>query len=267
MPQIELIPEVLHQPLDPYHHQFDNLPLRNILTRQDLINYAVDINSNILRDSIGSAGTLANRLAQSIADSGALISAAIDEAEHNIAYHTDGVRTISGSDISFVRMLEDERDKLTLISDEATALKVQVVTPSTTQLFTDETLEFVESSTITWSLTAPNQIKANTTFPADAVHNHFYDLTPVRQNPSGSDYTNWKTTSVPTVFIEDTLRVYINGIRISASDSVYVPGPDGPDDTWTLTTYTPNHSAGTFALNRDIDSDDVIRIDFNTNFA
>ena len=42
MPRIELIPEVLYQPQDPYHWEVDNLPLKNILRRQNLINLSVD---------------------------------------------------------------------------------------------------------------------------------------------------------------------------------------------------------------------------------
>ena len=68
MPRIELIPEVLYDGLHPYNYNYDNLPLRNILDRQTIMNLAIDLNSDILRDSVGSAGTLANRLSQTIND-------------------------------------------------------------------------------------------------------------------------------------------------------------------------------------------------------
>src|SRR5476649_580731 len=101
MPDIDLIPEVLHQSLDPYHWYYDNLPLQNILDRISLVNYAVDNAEDILRKSVGTQGTLANRLAQSINDDGTLKTAAIDDALHNIESHSDNG--------TYVRMLLAER--------------------------------------------------------------------------------------------------------------------------------------------------------------
>jgi hypothetical protein len=268
MPRIELIPEVLHQAMDPYHHEFDNLPLQNILTRQSLLNSAVDINSDILRDSVGTQGTLSNRLTQSIEDNGDLKLIAVDDVMHNIAYHTDGTILISSIPVSFVRMKEEERDKLTLIDDEATSIKIQVETISTTVLFDDETVRVVDSDTVTWSVTSPNIIKANLTFPVGAAHTHYYDYTPVHANLVTPDYTNYKVTSVATPFVDGSLRVTINGIRINKTESVYVPGSTGPSSTWTLTEIdTSVPASGTFALNRAITDDDVIRIDFDTDFS
>lgn len=263
MPEIDLITPVYHNPMDPYHHEFDNLPLRKIIDRQVLINFQVDINADILRDSNGTAGTLANRLNRSLDGLGDLKASAIDAASHNIAEHTDGSVLISGTPVGFVRMLEDERDKLGLISDEATALQIQVETISTTVLFDDETIELLPSDTVSWSVTAPNKLKANLAFSASAAHQHHYDKTPVHANLATPDYTNYKTTSVSTAYVEDSLRIYINGIKLSETASVYVPGPTGPDGTWTLTTYTANHSAGTFQLSRAIAPTDIIRIDFD----
>lgn len=267
MPRIELIPEVYYQPTQPYHHEYDNLPLRNIITRQTLINLAVDDNSEILRDSIGSTGTLAARLNKSLNADGSLRTTEVDAALHNIAEHTDGSTTISGSPVNFVRMRETERDKLALIQDEANELNAQFVTPSTTVLFETGTLEFEPSSTVTWSITSPNVIKANMAFSSDAAHQHNYDLVPVHSSIGSPDYTNYKTTSVSTAFVEGSLRVYINGIRLSETAGVYVPDSTGPDGTWTSTYYTPSASAGTFALNRAITASDVIRIDFDVALA
>lgn len=265
MPDIDLIPEVLHQSSDPYHHHYDNLPLRNILTRQQLINSAVDINSAILRDAVGTQGTLSNRLNQSINADGSLKSVAIDEAMHNIAYHTDGSIVISGIETEFVRMLKSERDKLELVSDEATALSIQMSlgVSETPVTFEDEVVIFQNSDTVTWSVTEPNIVTANTTFPSEAARRFYYDVTPVRQ---GSDYINWKTTSSNQAYIDATLRVYINGIRIT-NDGIYVPSADGPDGTWTLTSIastTPDE--GLFSLNRAITSSDIIRIDFDAAY-
>ena len=273
MPRIELIPEVLHQAMDPYHHEFDNLPLQNILTRQSLLNSAVDINSDILRDSVGTQGTLSNRLTQSIEDNGDLKLTAVDDVMHNIAYHTDGTILISSIPVSFVRMKEEERDKLTLIDDEATSIKIQVETISTTVLFDDETVRVVDSDTVTWSVTSPNIVKANLAFPAGAAHKHYYDQIPVHVDTDIPDYTNYKVTSWATAFVDGSLRVTINGIKITKTESllpsaVYVPGSTGPSSTWTLTEIdTSVPASGTFALNRAITDDDVIRIDFDTDFS
>lgn len=266
MPRIELIPEVLYQAMDPYHHSFDNLPLRNILTRQDLVNSAVDNNSEILRDSVGTAGTLSNRLNQSIEEDGSLKTVAVDDTLHNIALHTDGSVEISGVPVDFVRMQQSERDKLSLITDEATAFKLQVETISTTVLFDNDTVRVVDSDTVTWEVSSPNEVKANFSFPVAAAHQHFYDRTPIDANLVTPDYTNYKVTSVSTPFIAGSLRVSINGTKLSETGSVYVPDSTGPDGTWTLTTFTGNATGGTFALNRAITASDVIRVDFDTTY-
>jgi hypothetical protein len=266
MPRIELIPEVFYNAMDPYHWEFDNLPLENILSRQRLVNDAVDINSDILRDSVGTAGTLANRMNQSIEADGSLKTVAVDDTLHNIAMHEDGSIDISGTPVNFVRMLESERDKLSLINDEATSLTLELETISATVLFENETVKFVDSSTVAWSVNAPNEVSANFNFPAAAAHQHFYDLTPVASNIVTPDYINYKVTSVSTPYTSGSLRIFINGVKISESGSVYVPDSTGPDGVWTLTTFTSNFSSGTFALNRAITSSDVIRIDFDTAY-
>jgi Holliday junction resolvasome RuvABC DNA-binding subunit len=134
---------------------YDNLPLRNIYIRQELINDAVNINSDILRQAVGTQGTVSNRLAQSINDDGTLKASAIDGAKHNIAQHKDGQATVSSAELAaltalgysvsnpvpFVRMTLAERDKLSLMASEATAFKLQLDTPSNVVLF-DDTLVF-----------------------------------------------------------------------------------------------------------------------------
>jgi len=283
MPNISLIPEVLYDPLQPYQWIYDNLPLENILLRQELINTAVDINTNILVDSIGTAGTLSNRLNQSLEDSGYLKISAIDVSDHNIAFHADGVRTLTASDISlidpldvyqlpsivpFVRMLEAERDKLLLVSDEATSLRLQLFTEdiSNTVLFDDEIVELVDTDTISWEIEEPNKIKARMTFPSSAAHSHNYNLTPVHANIVTPDYINYKTTSVSTVYVENSLRVYINGARLNEDDLVYVPSA-AASPTFTQLKFTENFSAGTFALSGAITAADVIKIDFDISLV
>ena len=92
--------------------------------------------------------------------------------------------------------------------------------------------------------------------------------TPAHQNTSTPDYTNYKTTTVATPFVDGSLRIFINGIRLpESSPGVFVPPSTGPSDTWTLTYFSSDSTAGTFALNRAITSDDIIRIDFDTTAA
>jgi hypothetical protein len=62
--------------------------------------------------------------------------------------------------------------------------------------------------------------------------------------------------------MEGSLRVYVNGIRLTASDSIYAAGPLASDQ-WTSMTYTPNAAEGTFAFTPAATEDDVIRIDFD----
>lgn len=282
MPDIDKVEPTLYQPLDPYHWHFDNLPIQSILERENLINAAVDINSQTLRDAAGTQGTVANRLDQSIAPDGSIEVAAVDEAMHNIAAHADGTISLTTDEIDgiaddlgyivsnpvpYVRMLDAERDKLALVSDQATALKLQVEGASTTTTFDDETVILTASPTVTWQATAPNRVEAHLAFPAEAAHAHIYGATPVPTNLGSPDYTHYKTTSTSTVFVEDSLRVYVNGVRVNADAAVYVPGPSGPNGTWHLTTFAPSHSAGTFYFSRALDPDDVIVIDFDISYA
>jgi hypothetical protein len=177
MPSIDLIPEVLYEAMQPYHYYYDNLPLRNILDRQQLINFAVDKNSKVLREAIGTQGTLANRLAQSIKDDGSLKVEAVNATLHSIEQHSDTA--------NFVRMTKTERDKLDLVSENATALQMVFPVPSSEAVFDDDTVHFKDSSTIVWEVQAPDTIIARTSFPTTSIHRHVYEATPVR---TGSDY-------------------------------------------------------------------------------
>jgi len=263
MPRIDLITPVEYNSLWPYNSNYDNLPLKYILARQDLINLAVDQSEEILRNSVGTAGSLSNRLNQSLEEDGSLKTTAVDESLHNIGAHEDGTY----ESIDYVRMKADERDKLELIADEATSLKIQFETVSTTVLFENETVEFQDSETVQWTVTVPNIITANLAFPATAAHEHNYDLVPVHDNLLTPDYINYKSTSGAIAYIEGSLRVYINGIRISENVDVYVYVADsGPSGTWYATSFTPDAENGTFALSRAIDASDVITIDFDRSF-
>jgi len=271
MPEITKIGEVMYSGAWPYHFHYDNIPLNNILTRIDLVNYQVDINADILRNSIGSTSSLSARLGVALDDTGALKTSAVNNSLHSIAYHEDGSRDDGdgGATISYVRMTLSERDKLSLIESGANDLDIQVESISTTELLTSGVARFRHSDTITFSLESPDIIKAHTVFPSDAAHAHYYDREPAHNNPSSPDYTNYKTTSVSTAFVSDTLRVYVNGIRLSEHESVYVyNGSTGPDGTWTLTSIASSSpSAGTFTLNRALTASDVIRIDWDSDYT
>lgn len=266
MPNINLIPEIYYNPLDPYHYEYDNIPLRNIIKRLELVNFAVDINSNILRDSVGNQGTLSNRLNQSINEDGSLKTQAIDEAMHNIANHEDGSITIDNITYNYVKMLSEERSKLELISDEATALKIKFAynNPSETEVvFEDETVIFENSDTVTWTIIPPNRVRAELNLPLSIAHQHVYDENPVHLNVISPNYREYRVNSISTPFIEGSLRVYINGIRLSETSTIYVYGAEGPSGNWELTSFTSDHENGTFELNRSISPNDIIRIDYD----
>lgn len=272
MPNIDSIVPVYYSELDPYYVYYDNLPLRNIVLRQELINSAVETQKQIIAESKGTQGTLANRLAQSIEDDGSLKSSAIDDAWHNIAYHTDGTYDDGISIIQYVRMRNEERAKLEFIADAATSLALQVETPSTIILFEDETVELLGSSSVTWSTLAPNQIQANLTFPLSAIRQHYYDQVPVFYDLITPDYQTYKVNSIASPYVEGSLKVFINGIRLSADTtdppySVYVPSADGPEGTWYLMSFTPDYANGTFVLSRSITASDVIRIDYDIELS
>jgi hypothetical protein len=50
MPAIETIPVPLYQPLDPYTHVYDNLPINGLIERVFLVNNQVDLNTTTLLD-------------------------------------------------------------------------------------------------------------------------------------------------------------------------------------------------------------------------
>ena len=261
IPRIELVDVPLHDALDPYHFRFDNMPLQSLITRQEIINDAVDINKQIMTESIGTQGTLANRLTQSIKDDGSLRTTAIDDTLHSMEKHTDTV--------DFVRMTKSERDKLALIDDESNELTLRIefndAISSDDIAFVSGEVIIEDTSTVTWEVAAPNKLRANLGFPIAAAHQHFYDLKPVHVNTVTPDYLNYKVTTVSTVFVDGSLRIHVNGIRISEFENVFVP--DAITDTQSLLKFTPTAASGTFVLSRAITDDDVIRIAFDTSFV
>ena len=90
----------------------------------------------------------------------------------------------------------------------------------------------------------------------DFAHRHYYDLEPIT-----TDYRNYQVTSVNTHYIEGSLRVYLNGIKLNSDyDVLYW---DSLAESWSPNRFTPSNNSGTFILNSAINDSDVIRIDFD----
>jgi hypothetical protein len=261
MPEINKIPEVLYEANQPYHFHYDNLPLKNILKRIDLVNAQVDINSDILRGCSGSVGTLANRLDVSINDDGSLKENSINESLHNIAFHSDGSR----DNVDYVVMKKSERDKLDLIESEANRIEIQV----SDSLFNNQSLgtinlstgvvKFQSSNSILFDFEAPNIIKAHSAFAPEAAHKHHYNIVPGHLNATIPDFLNY-ITYVP--FMEGSLRVYINGIRIGEIETL-VPSYNDFSDLQLTKIESHSPQDGSFSLNRPLSENDIILIDFD----
>lgn len=266
MPQINSIPEVLYQPNQPYHYIYDNLPLRNILTRIGLVNSQVDTTADLIRGLAGTAGTPAARLGNSLNQDGSLKAASVDDSMHNIGMHEDGL----GEDgVSYVRMTEEERAKLDQIQSEANRLLVEVEDQYPTMgnyvTMTDGVLRLRGSSSIFFDFEAPDTVRAHSMFPPQAAHRHNYGLEPVHQNLSSPDRINYRTTSYSTPYAAESLRVYVNGVRLFRTG---VPVPNVSGTSFTSTYVSSESSAGgVFSLNRALSSNDVIRIDFDEAFV
>lgn len=241
MPNLDSVPVTKYQPLHPYHHYFDNLPIESIETQLFLINAQVDSNHSALQSSIGNVGSLANRLNKSLEQNGNLKATAIDAALHSVSEHLD-----SGG---FVRMTDAERSKLSLIESEATNVSVKVITVDNEYTWPDvsDTLSFKDSDTVAWRVEG-SDIFADTTFSKTVITIPSYDVTPVSLGG-----TNYKTTSSNTPFKSTTLRVYINGIRLTKSPTTI--------NGYYYAEIDP--TVGTFMLNTTLESGDVIRIDFD----
>lgn len=271
MPRIELIPDVYYRSNDPYHWEYDNLPLININRKIEAINDAVDNAMVDLRNAAGDQGTMSNRLNQSIAEDGTLLKAAIDAVKHGISEHTD--------EDGFVRMTEAERAKLQGVATGATSLTIELdlnadgSSDGSSAQFSSGILKVVASETVVPSFDAPNILSFDLNFPTTSFHEHYYGLTPVHGNLSSPNYTDYKVTSTSTPFIDGSLRVFINGVRIFEESAipadkyeVYAPGAS-VDDPWTLLYFTATPASGTFELSTAISSTDVIKIDFDISLA
>ena len=264
MPNLELIPVPIFQPMTPYHHLADQLPIDALKTRIDMVNSQVDVDAQILRESIGTAGTLSNRLNQSLEDDGSIKSVAIDNAIHKISEHLDAD--------GFVRMTTTERSKLSLIDNGATNFGLSFTTISGIIGFDYGILNIKGSDTVTWRY-QNGYMYADNAFPASVRHVHYYGINPVPANLLSPDYKNYITTSISTPYQADSLRVYLNGIRLSQNATVSVPIYNG-------TTYVPTSyfftegtdvsgvvADGSFVLSTAITSSDVLVIDFDVLYS
>ncbi len=120
-------------------------------------------------------------------------------------------------------------------------------------------------------------VYADVQFPLSSRHKHYYDLKPAPQNIITPDYQNYYTTTLATAYMAGSLRVYVNGIKISHLDT----SPGAPADiqfprigvttTWTSLNYSEDTASivsgivtsGKFALSAAITSSDRITIDFD----
>lgn len=259
MPNLDIHPVPRYEPQTPYHHIADNAPIDALVRRIDVVNAQVDIDANILRESIGSQGTLANRLAQSMNDDGSIKSVAIDNALHKISEHLDAD--------GYVRMTIYERAKLSMIADEATKFGITFNTISGIISF-NEGINIEPSDTIHWRY-QDGAVYADNAFPSSVRHIHYYNINPVSVNLITPDFINYKTTSVSTPYKAGSLRIYLNGIRLSENATVDVPVWNGTAYVPTAYTYSEDDdvggivTSGLFAMSPAIDEDIVIFIDFD----
>lgn len=258
MPNINTIPIPTFTGIEPYHFLFDNLPISAIANREQMISDATDQNTLILDFAAGSRIDLAARLNQSLTANGNLITSEVDTTLHNIGYHTDG----SYNDVDYVRMELAERQKLSLIQEEANNLTFEVETISNAIFFPSGNLKLNNSQTLEWIVTGPNNITAELKFPTEAAHEHYYGVTPSSKYLI-PDYTSF-TTGLSSPIIDGSLRVYINGVQIYSDISNYRPSYD-PNGiaTWTSNTFTVDNDLISFYLDSALSPYDVIKINFN----
>lgn len=234
-----------------YHHKIDNGPIEDLEARDTLINDAVESMRTILNAAIGSQPDLATRLEQSLNDDGSLLTEAIDDAQHSIEEHTD-------TD-DYVRMTAAERAKLTGVAEGAKNFSLNIEFPDESITFSSGELKLVRSDTIAFRQDGTS-VAIDVRFPLSARHVHYYDVT-----PSTTDRRNYVTNTVATPYKEGSLRVYVNGIRLSQSATVPVP----VNGVVTSLSYTEGDAtdgivaSGDFVLNASITTFDKIRIDFD----
>lgn len=279
MPDINNIQIPEYQPNQPYHYSYDNLPFDAIKSREDLINSVVDNNNASLSAAAGTAGTLDNRLDQSLQENGNLITSAVDNALHNIGAHVDGNYEVSEAEllvykntypllenpVPFVRMLQAEREKLASVANGATDLTMDFQTQTGTSSINNGVITFQSSTTINWNVdTLTNYVEADVSSPYSNPHKHYDNIIPVSKDLT-PDYKNYNT-GISSPFISESLKVYLNGVRIFPIVQVYYPSySDTP--TLQLNSFTEYSSGLGFELLNAITEDDIIVIDFEVSLV
>lgn len=246
MPNISSIPIPLYQPLDPYQHDVDNRPIIALERQISVVNTAVNNNTQTLYTAAGSAGSIGNRINQSLDEFGNIKVEAVNSISHSIEDHVDTE--------DYVRMEYLERAKLSLISPGATSLKINFSTISGVYSFTDETINIAGSDSIKWNFSGTD-IFATTNFPESVRHVHYYGLTPVHQDLITPDYQNYLVTSVATPYQSGSLRVFINGFRLNPNEDISIGSLS--------ISYTEDASNGAFTLSTPISISYSIMVDFN----
>jgi len=255
MPILNTVP--LFTPLDPYNYVVDNIPIQALIDRTNVINSVSDSASAEITAARGNTASLNARLSASLGLDGSLLTSSVNTSLHNIGYHEDGM----GPDyVDYVRMQLSEREKLAMISDGATSLAIQVqTTASNLIVFDNGPVIFEPSPSCEWLVSAPNKISANLHYPLESAHRHYYDVTPVSVTLT-PDYKTY-LTGISQPFMFGSLRVYVNGVRLTASADILIPVSNQ------LNSYTANSDGLGFVLMNAISSTDVIRIDFDISLV
>ena len=264
MPNINNIPVPSYEALQPYHYIYDNLPLAALIKRQEIISDSVDFNTSVLENSIGSRINLAARLDQSLTPNGDLKTTAVDLSLHNIGSHEDGI--FGG--ISYVRMKLDERQKLAQIQDGSNYFSININVPAISNgiFFETGVLQLNDSSSLKWRFEAPNNLTADLNYPLESAHIHYYGVTPkqVYLNP---DYKNY-STGLSKPIMNNTLRVFINGVQIFSDFEVFVPSANpNTNDKWHKNKFSLNGDLISFQLLNSLSQYDIIKIDFDVSLA
>lgn len=263
----------------PYHYTFDNAPLEVLEQRDVLINDQVDAQGLILEESAGTQGTLPRRLDEFANADGTLKASAIDDAEHSIAAHTDGG--------GYFRMTEAQKDLLDTVASGATDITFSIETDSGPVLIDSGQITLAASADLKWIVDSGPIVSAEIiNYPR--AHIHFYEIVP-EQDPDDSKlylipFDDLLDISDPldgtlTTFREGSLAVYVNGVRLNQTTSVYYPSlspvtlsPTDDDYSipaatviakdWKLNKFTVNPSLDSFTLDEDLSEGDVVFVDF-----
>jgi hypothetical protein len=269
----------LYKPSDPYHFDFDNKPIKSLVERDKILLGLINRNAKILKDAAGELGELPIRLNQSIDSMGNLRVTSVDESMHNIANHMDGRKTITDEEVNyyeglgyyvsnnpkFVRMIEEERNKLAQIEPQANNLKISVEhEDGDYHTFNNGVIKLKNSDTIEYELACDNSIKFNSRFPTDVAHRHYYGVEPYSDN-----FLDYKIQGIPK-FKENSLRVFINGFRVQSCNTdcedrefSYYPSFFGVEISWKSIFFIENNSNSSFSFSEPLSPSDKVIVDYD----